>query len=111
MTDRSQTDYRDVSVTVNGGSPLNIVSVQSLNIHNEEVMNLLLFLLAVLIAKGRKPCKERRIRFEIKLLKISGGYAFIWFYLVTLLTFRIYSRTNKTISNCYNMNWLIVAGQ
>lgn len=55
VTDRSQTDYRDVSVTVNGGSPLNIVSVRSLNIHNEEVMSLVLFLLAVLIAKGWKP--------------------------------------------------------
>lgn len=51
MTDRGQTDYRDVSVAVNGGSPLNNVLVLSLNIHNEEVMNLLLFQ-AVLIAMG-----------------------------------------------------------
>lgn len=51
MTDRGQTDYRDVSVAVNGGSPLNNVLVLSLNIHNEEVMNLVLFLQAVLIVK------------------------------------------------------------
>lgn len=55
VTERGQTDYRDVSVAVHGGSPLSTVADQSLNIHNEDGGNEAGRVSAAFINCYRKP--------------------------------------------------------
>lgn len=111
-----QTDYRDVSVAVHGGSPLNTVADQSLNIHNEDGGNeagpvLLPVLIAIENLQGGQQIKSS---FQGKLLvRTLVRYLRGWCYLTkgswadpSHLQLLWYKRLCKTPSVC--SLWLIV---